>query len=287
MPNLPPSVAVFGPGLMGGSLLMALRQRSPQTKLGVWARRCEAVEEVRSRGLLDFGGTDAAGVAADCDLAVLCLPVERLAELAGAIKDALPRHAVITDVGSVKKFVVEEMEGIFSRDGNFVGSHPMCGSEAAGLNAAQADLYQGALCVVTPTPRSRPEAVRSVAALWRSVGARILELEPAEHDRAAAVISHVPHLIAALLVELAARGKSEDRQLCAGGFRDTTRIASGSADLWTGILASNRAEVIAALRIFSDSVEEALEIMEKNDTASLQTLLVRAAANRAEMLSVP
>jgi prephenate dehydrogenase len=155
------------------------------------------------------------------------------------------------------------------------------------LTAANADLYQGALCVVTPTPRSRPEAVRSVAALWCSVGARILEMEPAEHDRAAASISHVPHLIAALLVELAARGNAEARQLCAGGFRDTTRIASGSADLWTGILASNRAEVIGALRNFSDSVEEAIEIMEKNDTASLQTLLARAAANRAEMLSVP
>ena len=287
MPTLPLSVAVFGPGLMGGSLLMALRQRSPQTKLGVWARRAEAVEEVRSRGLIDFGGTEAADVAADCDLAVLCLPVERLAEVAGAIKDALPPRAVITDVGSVKKFVVEELEGIFSRDGNFVGSHPMCGSESAGLTAADADLYQGALCVVTPTPRSRPEAVRRVAALWSSVGARILEMEPAEHDRAAASVSHVPHLIAALLVELAARGNAEARQLCAGGFRDTTRIAAGSADLWTGILASNRAEVIAALRNFSDAVEEVIEIMGKNDTASLQTLLARAAANRAEMLSVP
>ena len=287
MLNLPPSVAVFGPGLMGGSLLMALRQRSPQTQLGVWARRAEAVGEVRSRGLLDFGGTDAAEVAADCDLAVLCLPVERLAEVAAAIKDALPPRAVITDVGSVKKFVVEEMEKTFVRHGNFVGSHPMCGSEAAGLTAANADLYQGALCVLTPTPRSKPEALRSVAALWCSVGARILEMEPAEHDRAAAAVSHVPHLIAALLVELAARGNTEARQLCAGGFRDTTRIAAGSADLWTGILASNREEVIAALRTFAGSVEEVIAIMEKNDTASLQTLLVRAAANRAEMLSIP
>ena len=163
----------------------------------------------------------------------------------------------------------------------------MCGSEAAGLTAANADLYQGALCVLTPTPRSKPEALRSVAALWCSVGARILEMEPAEHDRAAAAVSHVPHLIAALLVELAARGNAEARQLCAGGFRDTTRIAAGSADLWTGILASNREEVIAALRTFAGSVEEVIAIMEKNDTASLQTLLVRAAANRAEMLSIP
>jgi len=287
MENTLPSIAIFGPGLMGGSLLMALRQRSPQTKLGAWARRAEAVEEVRARGLIDFGGTEAARVAADCDLAVLCLPVNRLDEVAEAIKDALPPRAVITDVGSVKKSVVEDLEEIFARNGNFVGSHPMCGSEAAGLKAANADLYEGALCVLTPTQRSRSEAVRSVADLWRSVGARVLEMEPAEHDCAAALVSHVPHVIAALLVELAARGDAEARQLCASGFRDTTRIASGSADLWTSILVSNRAEVISALRTFAGSVEGLIEIMEKNDIASLQALLARAAANRAQMLSVP
>jgi len=112
-------------------------------------------------------------------------------------------------------------------------------------------------------------------------------MEPAEHDCAAALVSHVPHVIAALLVELAARGDAEARQLCASGFRDTTRIASGSADLWTSILVSNRAEVISALRTFAGSVEGLIEIMEKNDIASLQALLARAAANRAQMLSVP
>ena len=287
MADLLPSIAVFGPGLMGGSLLMALRQRSPQTKLGAWARRAGAVEEVRARGLIDFGGTDAASVAARSDLAVLCLPVDRLAEVAEAIKDALPPRAVITDVGSVKKSVVDQLEETFARNGNFVGSHPMCGSESAGLTAAYADLYAGALCVVTPTPRSRAEAVRSVKALWSSVGARIHEMNPAEHDRAAASVSHVPHLIAALLVELAARGTASARQLCAGGFRDTTRIASGSADLWTALLESNRAEVIAALRTFAGSVDGVIEVIEKKDTASLRALLGRAAANRAEMLSVP
>jgi prephenate dehydrogenase len=112
-------------------------------------------------------------------------------------------------------------------------------------------------------------------------------MEPAEHDCAAASVSHVPHLIAALLVELAARGSASARQLCAGGFRDTTRIASGSADLWTAILESNRAEVIGALRTFAGSLEGVIEVIEKNDMASLRDLLVRAAANRAAMLSVP
>lgn len=270
---------------MGGSLLMALRQRAPGVKLGAWARRPDALAELGARRLIDFGDVDAGRVAGSSDMAVLCLPVERMAGLAGSIKDSLPPHAVVTDVGSVKKTVVSELEKIFSRCGGFVGSHPMCGSEEAGLSAARADLYDGAVCVITPTPRSRPEAVPAVEALWKSVGARVIHMDPAEHDRAAALVSHVPHLAAALLVELVVSGKPEFQALCAGGFRDTTRIASGSSDLWTGILSSNRAEVISGLRNLERLVSEARALLENDDTAGLRNLLERAASHRDRILA--
>ena len=286
MNDLPASVAVFGPGLMGGSLLMALRERSPRTKLGAWARRPGVVAELESRGLIDFGGLSAEDVAAQSDLAVLCLPVDRLAGVAGAIHEALPPDAVVTDVGSVKQPVVEELEKIHARGAAFVGSHPMCGSEEAGLGAARADLYRGAVCVVTPTPQSRPEAVRMVAGLWRAVGARTLEMDPAEHDRAAAVVSHVPHVAAALLVELVRGEDPRCRDLCAGGFRDTTRIASGSPELWSAILSSNRREVAASLRKFGDSVAAVREALEKNDVSALRGFLESAAAHRAGIMAV-
>ena len=286
MTALPTSVAVFGPGLMGGSLLMALRQRVPKIKLGVWARREEAVRELESLRLVDFGGVDAAQIAAQADLIVLCLPVDRLSEIAATVQSSLRSHAVVTDVGSVKRSVVAELEECFAKNGNFVGSHPMCGSEETGMGAARADLYENALCVVTPTPRSRLEAVAAVEELWKSVGARVLSMDPAEHDRAAALVSHVPHLVAALLVEIVGRGKPEFRALCAGGFRDTTRIASGSPDLWTGILCSNRAEVGAALGKLEEMLSGARTALEKNDASALRTLLEGAARHRSEILSV-
>lgn len=286
MNALPASVAVFGPGLMGGSLLMALRERAPQTKLGAWARRPEAVRELESRGLIDFGGVSAEEVASQSGLAVLCLPVDRLAELSRVIAAALPPNAVVTDVGSVKQPVVEDLQKIFARHGSFVGSHPMCGSEEAGLDAARADLYAGAICVVTPTPRSRPDVVGAVTGLWRAVGARTLEMDPAEHDRAAAVASHVPHVAAALLVELVCGEEPRFRDLCAGGFRDTTRVASGSPELWAAILSSNRREVAAALRKFGDSVTILREALERNDRPALRGFLENAAAHRAGITAV-
>jgi len=221
----------------------------------------------------------------DSQMVVLCLPVEHLEKVAAEIKDVLPRDAWVTDVGSVKKSVVETLEKLFGRGGSFVGSHPMCGSEEAGLQAARTDLYQGALCVITPTSHSNPQAVRAVSALWQTVGARTIEMEPAEHDRAAAIVSHVPHVAAALLVELVRAEKPSFRELCAGGFRDTTRIASGSPDLWAGILSSNRAEVLAALRKLTAAATRLEGALQSNDTDALRAFLAQAAQHRSEILS--
>jgi prephenate dehydrogenase len=285
MPALPASISVFGPGLMGGSLLMALRQRAPDVRLGAWARRAGVVEELRSRKLIDFGSDEPARVAGESDLAILCVPVEHMAQLADAIKDSLPREAAITDVGSVKKPVVDDLENILAGSGRFVGSHPMCGSEEAGLDAARADLYQNAVCVITPTPRSRPDSLATIQNLWESVGARVILMDPTEHDRAVSLVSHVPHLVAALLVELVGGGKSGCQALCAGGFRDTTRIASGSPDLWAGILSSNRGEVVPALLDLERLVAGARGLLEKNDIPGLRMLLRSAAVRRSEILA--
>ena len=285
MTAAPTSVSVFGPGLMGGSLLMALRRRSPETKLGVWARRGTAVDEIKQRKLADFGGIDASAVAAESQMIVLCLPVDHLAEAAMAIKSKLPHGARVTDVGSVKQPVVDALENVFGRGGGFVGSHPMCGSEEAGLDAARADLYEGALCVVTPTADSDPEAVAAVCQLWQMAGARTVEMTPAEHDRAAAVVSHVPHVAAALLVELVGAENPAFREMCAGGFRDTTRIASGSPDLWAGILSSNRTEVLAALRKLGSASARIESALADNDIGTLRDFLENAARQRSQILS--
>jgi len=284
MSSQPSSVAIFGPGLMGASLLMALRERRPGVRLGAWARRAEALEELQERGLADFVSTDAAKVASEAELAVLCVPVDRLAEVAQAMVPGVGAAAVVTDVGSVKQTVVSDLEKIFQAHGNFVGSHPMCGSEEAGLAAARADLYEGALCVVTPTDASRASAVERVEALWRSVGARTTRLAPDEHDHAAALASHVPHVAAAALVELVTSGGPAAAELCAGGFRDTTRVAAGLPDLWTAILQANRHEVVAGLVRLSDLLQETARALENHDTNKVRALLESARQHRAAVV---
>jgi len=274
------TIAIFGPGLMGGSLLMALRRRSPQTRLRVWGRRAEALEELQKRGLGDVFSTDAAEAAQGADFVILCVPVDKLAETARAAAGGIASTCVVTDVGSVKGTVVDELEKVFATHGNFVGSHPMCGSEAAGLEAAREDLYENALCVVTPTARSNAQATARTEAFWKSVGCRVLETTPDLHDRAAALVSHVPHVAAAALVNLLAGENEETAAMCAGGFRDTTRVASGSPDLWAAILCQNRDETVRGLEKLGDIMNSFKAAVKAGDMPGVAALLARARDTR-------
>jgi|SanBayMetagenome_1026888.scaffolds.fasta_scaffold00790_8 prephenate dehydrogenase len=274
------TIAIFGPGLMGGSLLMALRQRSPQTCLRVWGRRGEVLAELQKRGLADFCSTAAGEAARGADFAVLCVPVDKLAETARAAVGSIAPTCVVTDVGSVKGAVVEELENVFAAHGNFVGSHPMCGSEASGLEAARADLYENALCVLTPTSCSNAQAVARTEDLWKSVGCRVLRMAPAEHDRAAALVSHVPHVAAAALVQLLAGESAETAAMCAGGFRDTTRVASGSPDLWAAILCQNRNETLRGLEKLGDVLSSFKAAVKANNMPEVAAMLAQARDTR-------
>jgi len=281
------SIAIFGPGLMGGSLLMALRHRSPQTHLRVWGRRPEALAELQRQGLADACSTDAAEVAREADLAVLCVPVDQLAATARAAAPGIGPRCVVTDVGSVKGAVVAELEEIFPVPGNFVGSHPMCGSEASGLVAARADLYENALCVITPTGHSHPEAASRTENFWKSVGCRVARMTPAAHDRAAALVSHVPHVAAAALVALLGNEGAETTAMCAGGFRDTTRIASGSPELWAAILCQNREETERGLEKLSGVLDAFKAAVKANDRPRVATLLAQAREARRTIIPDP
>lgn len=274
------TIAIFGPGLMGGSLLMALRHVSPQARLQVWGRRSEALAELQKRGLADIGSTDTAEAAQGADFAVFCVPVDKMAETARAAAPGISSTCVVTDVGSVKAAVVNEMEEIFAAHGNFVGSHPMCGSEASGLEAARADLYENALCVVTPSARSKAEATAETEAFWKSVGCRVVQMTPDAHDRAAALVSHVPHVAAAALVNILAGEEDSTTAMCAGGFRDTTRVASGSPDLWAAILCQNRNETMRGLEKLVDVLVSFKGAVEAEDMPRVAALLAQARDTR-------
>lgn len=283
----PSSVAVIGPGLLGGSLLMALRERLAGVHLRAWARREEAVEQLRERGFAEVCSAQLGEVVDGVELVILCTPVATMVGLGEELaKLPMAKGAVVTDVGSVKAAVVAGMEDALRGSGfDFVGSHPIAGSERAGLEAARADLFEGQACLVTPTLFSTDAGLASVRGLWKLLGCRLHEMSPEEHDRKVARISHMPHMAAAA-VALAGLHDDPTAGVCVGnGFRDTTRVASGNVDLWTGIVMENRQEVLLAVKDVRDRMSELVALMENLDESGLRRFLQEAKILRDSVAS--
>ncbi|MEI8235071.1 MAG: prephenate dehydrogenase/arogenate dehydrogenase family protein [Verrucomicrobiota bacterium] len=273
-------LAILGPGLLGGSLALALKARAPQCRVAIWARREAAAAE--ARGICDLASTELADVVRGAGTVVLCVPIGAMPGLAEQIAPLVEPGALVTDVGSVKAPVVEALVPLIERAGRgrFVGSHPMAGSEQAGFSAARADLFEGTVALLTPHPGADPAAVEAASALWRLVGCGIRTLSPAEHDTAIGLVSHLPHLIAASLVDFVCAQNPEAIGFCGNGLRDTTRIASGLPEMWTEILATNRAVLSGQLEAFIARLQEiSLDIASGNDS-QLKTFLTNAKVRR-------
>jgi len=265
-------LAVLGPGLLGGSLALAVRARAPQCRITVWARREVAVP------FCDFFSTDLAAVVRGADTIVLCVPIGAMPALAEQLVPLIEPNALVTDVGSVKAPVVEKLAPLFKR---FVGSHPMAGSEQAGLAAARADLFERSVALLTPHADADLAAVEEAAALWRLVGCgRVESLSPAEHDDAIGLVSHLPHLLAAALVDFIFKDNPQAAKLCGNGLRDTTRVASGPPAMWTEILAANRVPVGEKLTAFIASLQEISRNLATGNDSELMHFLTHAKALR-------
>src|SRR5688572_10312763 len=192
---------------------------------------------------------------------------------------------LLTDVGSLKGAIVSELEPIFASQGaTFIGSHPMAGSEKMGVSAARADLFLNAACVVTPSRSSPIERIEETEALWREVGGRVIRLDPETHDLLVSRSSHLPHVLAAQLATfvLNPANPAEQGKLCANGFRDSTRIAAGSPEMWRDIAIMNRAHLLDAIRRFGAGLEEFRSLLERNDPAALEDYFKRAKELRDE-----
>lgn len=239
-------VTILGPGLLGGSLALALKART-KAHVTVWARRAESLQEILNSGSADATMPDVAAAAKGADIVVLATPIEAMASLAAQIAPVLNPGTLVVDVGSVKGCVVAELAPLFAGRARFIGCHPMAGSEQTGFAAARAELFEGSVCILTPDGSTSRETIADAAAFWQSVGCSTRELAPAEHDQIVAWISHMPHLLAAALVDTVAAAKADAFDFAGPGFRDTTRIAGGPPDMWTGILGQNRQAVQIAV----------------------------------------
>jgi len=242
-------VTIIGVGLLGGSLGQALRKHRLAGEVVGCVRRHASIAEAKRAGAVDSATQDFAAGVTGADLIILCTPIGQMRRTLQTLLPHIQHGAIITDVGSVKGAVVRDLESLAAKAGaHFVGSHPMAGSEKTGVNAARVNLYDGAACVVTPTKKTNRRALTAVEKLWKTVGAHTVRLSPNLHDQLVAHSSHLPHLLAAQLVNHTL-GKARPAQalLCATGFRDTTRIASGSAEMWRDIAVSNRVHLAKSL----------------------------------------
>ena len=279
-----PCIAILGLGLMGASLAMALRKRGYAGRIAAYARKAQTRAEALSRGIVDAASDDSRAAIQEATLVVLCAPIRACAELAAEIAPALASGALVTDVGSTKGWICRRMAEVLP-PGVFVGSHPIAGSEKQGLQAASADLYAGALTVVTAVPGTPEESAARVSVLWESAGARTTRLDPEEHDRLLARTSHLPHVAAAALAKAIGRDcAGQVGGFCGTGFYDSTRVASGSIDMWNDILATNAAAVAEELQAFKWEVEQVYADLQAGRFGDVAKFLERARDARAELL---
>ncbi|MCX6838950.1 MAG: prephenate dehydrogenase/arogenate dehydrogenase family protein [Verrucomicrobia bacterium] len=276
------SIAIFSPGLLGGSLVKTILQRMPGIEVRVWARREEAVEEVRHEFPSVIASASVEDIIRGASLAVLCMPVQHMQAVARQMAATdLADDLIVTDVGSVKGSVVAELEPVFAgTKARFIGSHPMAGSQRTGLAHARGDLFHQSACLMTPSENTRREDHDRLRAFWIKLGCRVREMTPLAHDRTVARISHLPHAMAVLTTLAALHDDTGVLDSSAGGFRDTTRIAGGDPDMWAGIFLHNRDEVMAALQDAAVRMTELLEMLQSMDEVALRRFLAQAKALR-------
>ncbi len=284
-------VLIVGLGLIGGSIGLRLR-RGPEA----WhVRGVDADADVAARALRG-GATDEALCAEDAaragwfgpgmaDVCVLATPVTAVASVLDLLEQA-GFDGVVTDVCSTKRAVVAAAESHAHAPYSFVGGHPMAGSERSGIDAASAELFERAYWVLTPTRRSSTEAIRVVHQMVRALGARPITVRPERHDEAVARISHLPHITASALVALAANAQESGQdvlRLAAGGFKDMTRIAAGSPDLWTGICMDNAEPIASSIEELCSLLREVAQALNERDHERVRRYFADAAEVRRSL----
>ena len=276
-------VCVVGAGLIGGSLGLALRgHQSIESVVGL-GRRAEPLKRGVDIGALDDWHLDPSKALADIDVVVLGVPLGAIAEVLRWIAPHLPDNAIVTDVGSAKGCVVNDVTAVFGQmPSTFVPAHPIAGTEHSGIDAAVADLFVNRRVILTPTAATSDTATATVHQLWALAGASVVEMSVDNHDRMLAMTSHLPHMLAFGLVDLLAGATDHEEMLryAAGGFRDFTRIASSDPVMWRDICLGNQAALLEALAAYRADLEVLSEAVAQADGQALEGIFTRAKNTR-------
>lgn len=280
------TVVIFGVGLIGGSFALGLKAAGAAGRIIGLGRNPANLGRALELGVVDEISKEPA-VVAGADLVLLATPVGQMGALMGAIAPHLRKGTVVTDGGSTKQDVAALARRVFKeRAAQFVPGHPIAGAEHSGVAAARADLFQGRKVVLTPLPENSAQSIRRVRSAWRLCGAKLFSMQPDEHDRVFAAVSHLPHLLSYALVDQVARHPN-GKQLfdyAAGGFRDFTRIASSHPEMWRDICMANRKALLQELAGYQRELAEMKQLLQKGDAAGLEEIFIRARTARNKWL---
>lgn len=286
MPAPMSRVAVIGTGLIGGSLALACKSRGLADEIRGWDLRVEHAARALDRGAIDAVAASAAEAAAGCELVIVATPVRSIPAVFREIAGVLKTGAIVTDVGSIKSSVMKAAEEFLPGKVNFIGGHPMTGSELEGVEAADPDLFVNRCYILTPGLKCSPEAFALLHRMVRELGAMTLSMEAERHDRAVAVVSHLPHLLALSLMNLAMRKREETANLfylAAGGFRDMTRIAASNPSIWMDILVENRSPLAELIEDFTDGLQGLKAMLAEGREAELRAYMYNARRGRQSL----
>jgi prephenate dehydrogenase len=271
------SLAIVGVGLIGGSVGLAAKARTATRQVVGIGRNPDTLERAKTLGAIDEFTTDLTLGVRAADIVVFCCPVDLIAKRALEAAPHAKPGALFTDAGSTKANIVRDLEKGLPKHVRFVGAHPLAGSEKQGAENARTDLFDGRVCVLTPTAHTDIAAVERVSLFWRALGCEVKRLTPEEHDVALAFTSHLPHVVAAVLAE---QLPDKWRDFTATGFRDMTRIAAGDPALWTAIAKENALALAHAIDRFRDRLDELHAAVLNQDTKALTRLLTDAKRKR-------
>lgn len=266
------TLTIVGVGLIGGSIGLAAKKRGVARQVRGVGRDVDKLRHAQGLGAIDSFTLDLADGVRDANLVVFCTPVDRIAAQAISVRDHYATDALITDAGSTKANIVAAVETTLGGLDGFVGSHPLAGSEKQGAEHGSADLFVNRWTVLTPTTRTAAHPLEQVERFWQALGSRTRRMSPEEHDRALALTSHLPHLVASALAGILPANWAE---LSATGFRDTTRVAAGDPDVWTPIFRHNHPALLTALTQLEERLQAFRQALAGDDSAALDLLLAQ------------
>ncbi|MEE9343907.1 MAG: prephenate dehydrogenase/arogenate dehydrogenase family protein [Gammaproteobacteria bacterium] len=280
-------LCIFGVGLIGGSFARALKQAGKVSEITGCSRNADHLQKAVSLGVIDRYETDPAKAVADADVIFISVPLGAIKPVLASIKGHIKKGAIITDAGSAKACVVQDIEAVFSEiPDNFVPGHPIAGTENSGVEASFAALYQNRRVILTPLENTSRPAIETITALWQATGAHVSQMTVAQHDDVLAATSHLPHVLAFTLVESLSRLNESSAifTYAAGGFRDFTRIASSDSVMWRDICLANKSAIISMIESFDDDLSVLKQALQNDDGEKILALFTSAKQARDDFI---